>query len=219
MGEAMDRVRAASRRLKVFPLPSAVLLPGTVLPLHIFEQRYRDLVKHALETDGVFAMAQVVPGEESRLAGTPRLEPMLCAGVIGMHERLEDGRYNLVLVGVARARLLRELPQVCSYREVEAEVLEDAPVDPEEELPLRQAILELIARVPDEVGKKIARVTSRLHGGQLADVVAGTILQKPAQRFEVLLQTDVRARMREVTDEVMHLVACLRPRKSEGLLH
>ena len=98
-------------------------------------------------------------------------------------------------------------------------MLEDAPVDSEEEVPLRQAVLELIARIPDEVGDKVATVTSRLHGGQLADVVAGTIFQETAQRFEVLLQTDVRARMREVTDEVMHLIAGLKPRKPEGLLN
>lgn len=219
MGEAIDRVRAAARRLKVFPLPSVVLLPGTVQPLHIFEQRYRDMVKAALESDGVFAMAQVLPGQEHRLAGSPELEPMLCAGVIGVHEQLEDGRYNLVLVGVARLRLVRELPQVATYREVEAELLEDPPVDSEEEVPLRQAVLELIARIPDEVGDKVATVTNRLHGGQLADVVAGTIFQEPAQRFEVLLQTDVRARLREVTDEVMQVVARLKPRKQEGLLN
>jgi Lon protease-like protein len=219
MGEAIDRVRAAARRLKVFPLPSAVLLPGTVLPLHIFEPRYRELVRSAVETDGVFAMAQLQPGQEQRLDGAPALEPMLCVGVIGMHEPLPDGRSNLVLVGVARARVVRELPQVALYREVEAEVLEDAPVDPDEEVPLRQAVLELIARIPEEVGDKVGTVTARLHGGQLADVVAGTIFQEPTQRFEVLLQTDVRTRLREVTDEVMHLIAGLQPRKPEGLLN
>jgi len=217
--EALDRVRNAAGRLKVFPLPSVVLLPGTVQPLHIFEQRYRDLVKEALETDGVFAMAQVLPGHEARLAGTPDLEPMLCAGIIGMHEQLEDGRYNLVLVGVARARLVKEWPRRAAFREVEAEVLEDAALDSEEEVPLRQAVLELISRVPDEVGEKVAQVTGRLHGGALADVVAGTIFHDVAQRFEVLQQTDVRERMREVTDEVMQLVARLKPRKPEGLLN
>lgn len=217
MGEALDRVRRAAHRLKVFPLPSVVLLPGTVQPLHIFEQRYRDLVKDALAGDGVFAMAQLLPGQEHRLPGDPDLEPMLCAGVIGVHELLEDGRYNLVLVGVARARIVRELPRSGPYREVEAEVLEDAVVDSQDEVPLRQAVLELVARIPDEVGDKVAQVTGRLHGGALADVVAGTLFQEPAQRFEVLMQTDVRERMREVTDEVMQVVARLKPKKPEGL--
>jgi Lon protease-like protein len=219
MSEALDRVRAAAGRLKVFPLPSVVLLPGTVQPLHIFEQRYRDMVKAALDTDGVFAMAQVLPGQEGRLAGAPELEPMLCAGIIGMHEVMEDGRYNLVLVGVARLRLVKEWPQTAAWREVEAELLEDAVLDSEEEVPLRQAVLELIARVPDEVGEKVAQVTGRIHGGQLADVVAGTIFHDVAQRFEILQQTDVRERMREVTDEVMQLIARLKPRKPDGLLN
>ena len=219
MSEALDRVRNAAGRLKVFPLPSVVLLPGTVQPLHIFEQRYRDMVKAALDTDGVFAMAQVLPGQEGRLAGSPELEPMLCAGIIGMHEVMDDGRYNLVLVGVARLRLVKEWPQTAPWREVEAELLEDAVLDSEEEVPLRQAVLELIARVPDEVGEKVAQVTGRIHGGQLADVVAGTVFHDVAQRFEILQQTDVRERMREVTDEVMQLVARLKPRKPEGLLN
>ncbi|GMU62707.1 MAG: hypothetical protein AMXMBFR34_44700 [Myxococcaceae bacterium] len=219
MGEALDRVKSTIRKLKVFPLPSVVMLPGTVQPLHIFEQRYRDLVKDALAGDGVFALAQVLPGQEGRLPGSPELEDMLCAGVIGVHELLEDGRYNLVLVGVCRARVLRELPQRAPYREVEAEVVEDATIESEEELPLRQAVLELMARVPDEVGDKVAQVTGRLHGGLLADVVAGTVLHDVAARFEVLTQTDVRVRLREVTDEVMQLVARLKPRKPEGLLN
>lgn len=219
MGEALDRVKSTIRKLKVFPLPSVVMLPGTVQPLHIFEQRYRDLVKDALAGDGVFALAQVLPGQEGRLPGSPELEDMLCAGIIGVHELLEDGRYNLVLVGVCRARVLRELPQRAPYREVEAEVVEDATIESEEELPLRQAVLELMARVPDEVGDKVAQVTGRLHGGLLADVVAGTVLHDVAARFEVLTQTDVRVRLREVTDEVMQLVARLKPRKPEGLLN
>lgn len=219
MGEALDRVKSTIRKLKVFPLPSVVMLPGTVQPLHIFEQRYRDLVKDALAGDGVFALAQVLPGPEGWLPGSPELEDMLCAGVIGVHELLEDGRYNLVLVGVCRARVLRELPQRAPYREVEAEVVEDATIESEEELPLRQAVLELMARVPDEVGDKVAQVTGRLHGGLLADVVAGTVLHDVAARFEVLTQTDVRVRLREVTDEVMQLVARLKPRKPEGLLN
>ncbi|MCC6333839.1 MAG: LON peptidase substrate-binding domain-containing protein [Myxococcales bacterium] len=219
MGEALDRVKSTIRKLKVFPLPSVVMLPGTVQPLHIFEQRYRDLVKDALAGDGVFALAQVVPGQEGRLPGSPELESMLCAGVIGVHELLEDGRYNLVLVGVCRARVVKELPQRAPYREVEAELVEDATIESEEELPLRQAVLELMARVPDEVGDKVAQVTGRLHGGLLADVVAGTVLHDVAARFEVLTQTDVRVRLREVTDEVMQLVARLKPRKPEGLLN
>ena len=82
-------------------------------------------MKDALASDGLVAMAQVMPGQESLLAGSPQLEEMLCIGLIGMNEQLEDGRYNLVLVGVARARLRHEHPLTHLYREVEAELIED----------------------------------------------------------------------------------------------
>jgi len=219
VSDALDRARAAAKRLKVFPLPSAVLLPGGALPLHIFEPRYRRLVEHSLETDGVFAMAQVIPGQEALIAGTPALEEMLCVGVVSQHEKTDDGRYNLVLVGVARARLLRELPQTNAYREVEAEVLPDASFDESQEVHLRQAVLELVARLPQDVGQRIAQVTARAKGGMLADVVAAAIFDDAIQRYEILSELDVSTRVQVVTEELLLLVGQLRPRKPEGLMN
>ena len=184
MSDTLDKARAAVKRLKVFPLPSVVLLPGTAAPLHIFEPRYRELVKDALASDGLIAMAQVMPGQETLVAGKPALEEMLCIGLIGMNEVLEDGRYNLVLVGVARARIRHEHPTTHLYREVEAELIEDEPLEAEGDVSLRRAVLELVARLPTQVGQRVAQVTSRVAGGALADVVASTFMQDPAQRFE-----------------------------------
>ncbi len=215
MSEALDKARAAAKRLKVFPLPPVVLLPGAAVPLHVFEPRYRELVKDALASDGVFAMAQVSPGQEPLLGAAPALEPMLCVGVIGPHEAMEDGRYNLVLVGVARARLVRELPKAHLYREVEAELVEDGPVDEALERNLRQALVELLARVPLEVGQRVAQVTARVMGGALADVVASTFMQDVPRRFEVLCETDVEQRVQSVTEELLMLVGQLKPRKPE----
>lgn len=219
MSDALERVRAAAKRLKVFPLPSVVLLPGSALPLHIFEQRYRDMVKEALATDGVFAMAWPLPGQEKQLGGKPMLEPLLCAGVIGMHESLEDGRYNLVLIGVSRARIVRELETTALYREVEAELLTDEAVADADDAALRSAVVELVARVPLEVGQKVAQVTARARGGALADVVAATILHDAAARFDVLSELDVRERLRAVTEQTLDIVGRLKPRKPEGLMN
>lgn len=219
MSDALERARAAVKRLKVFPLPSVVLLPGSALPLHIFEQRYRDLVRDALASDGVFAMAWPLPGQEKQLAGKPMLEPLLCVGVIGMHEPLDDGRYNLVVIGVSRARIVRELESTALYREVEAELLPDEALAGEEDEPLRQAIVELVARLPLEVGQRIAQVTARARGGALADLVAATVLQDTARRFEVLSELDVRERLRSVTEDTLDVVGRLKPRKREGLMN
>ncbi|MFZ5444834.1 MAG: LON peptidase substrate-binding domain-containing protein [Myxococcota bacterium] len=208
------------RRLKVFPLPPVVLLPGAAVPLHIFEPRYRELVKDALAQDSLFALAQVQPGQESLLqTGRPALEDIVCVGTISIHEPLEDGRSNLVLVGVARARLRSELPSTHLYREFEAELLEDGKLGADEDESLRRAVVELIARVPQQVGQRVAQVASRVSGGALADVVASTFMQDAAQRYEVLCELDPRARVELVTEELLSLVGHLKPTKPEGLLN
>ena len=221
MSEALDRARAAVGRLKVFPLPPVVLLPGAAAPLHIFEERYRAMVADALASDRMFALAQVIPGQEERLPGAPALEPVVCVGLITAHTRLEDGRSNLVLLGVARARIVRELPSRGPYREVEAELLPDAPVplDDPDELALQAAVVELMARLPTEVAERVAQLTARAHGGALADLLASTILDDVVRRYEVLCETDVRERMRAVAQETMLLVGSMRARKPEGLMN
>lgn len=219
MSEALERARGGVRRLKIFPLPSVVLLPGSALPLHIFEPRYRELVTDALAGDKLFAMAQVVPGQER--APLPDLEPMLCVGTISMHETLEDGRFNLVLSGVARARIVRELPQAKGYREVEAELLEDPQVAPDDddEESLKFALLELIARLPTDVGEQVAQATARARGGALADVLASAVMDDVIRRYEVLCELDVHVRMQMVAEETMMLVGGMQSRKPEGLLN
>lgn len=219
MLEPLERVRAALKRLKVFPLPSAVLLPGTAMPLHIFEKRYKDMVDDAVAGDGVFAMAQVLPGQEGRLAGKPDLEELLCAGVVTMHEALPEGRSNLVLIGVARARVLRELPQTKAYREVEAELVVDLAYEGPEEETLRAAVLELVARVPHEVGERVAHVAARVRGGALADVVASAVVGDAARRFELLSALDVQQRLRLVTEDVQEVVGRLKPLKRDEFMN
>ncbi len=108
-------------RLSIFPLPGAILLPGLQLPLHIFEPRYRELVGSALAKDRRIAMIQPQRGGE----GAP-LYAIGCVGQIADVEALEDGRYNIVLEGESRFRVLRELDVTTAFRQVEAELIEDA---------------------------------------------------------------------------------------------
>ena len=109
-----------TRRLSIFPLPGAILFPGLQLPLHIFEPRYRELVGSALAKDRLIGMIQ--PQRSSD--GAPLYE-IGCVGRIGDVEALEDGRYNIVLEGEARFRVLRELDVTTAFRQVEAELIED----------------------------------------------------------------------------------------------
>jgi hypothetical protein len=112
-------------RLSIFPLAGAILFPGLHLPLHIFEPRYRTLVGAALARDRRIAMIQPQGPAEDAL-----LYAIGCVGKIGDVEALEDGRYNIVLEGEARFRMLRELEVATPYRQIEAELLEE----PEDEV-------------------------------------------------------------------------------------
>jgi len=100
-----------SRPMPLFPLGHVALLPQQVLPLHIFEPRYRQMVEHALDGSGQIAMA-VFEGDQWKREyhGRPALRPAVCIGQIIHHEKTEDGRYNIVLQGVCRARITEEAP-------------------------------------------------------------------------------------------------------------
>lgn len=114
-----------SFRLPIFPLPGAILFPGLQLPLHIFEPRYRELVGSALAKDRLIGMIQPQQSRE----GAP-LYGIGCVGKIGDVEALEDGRYNIILDGEARFRVIRELEVTTAFRQVEAELIDD----PEDEV-------------------------------------------------------------------------------------
>ena len=93
----------------VFPLPNVVLFPKTMLPLHIFEQRYRQMTEHALATDQLIAIALLKPDyKEEDYYGKPAFYTTGTVGRIIDHERLEDGRYNLLLEGIERVRLIED---------------------------------------------------------------------------------------------------------------
>lgn len=124
------RIPLEPQTLPVFPLTGQLMLPGTFLPLNIFEERYLRMVKDVLEGDGRIGMIQpMIPGLDNW--GVPPLnldDPELysvgCCGRISQHELQEDGRYLIVLEGVVRFRILRELEQRGGYRRVRADFTE-----------------------------------------------------------------------------------------------
>lgn len=107
-------------RISIFPLPGAILFPGMQLPLHIFEPRYRAMVQDALARDRRIGMIQPQRAEE----GAPLFQ-IGCLGKIAEVEALDDGRFNLVLEGESRFRVLRELDAITPFRQVDAELLEE----------------------------------------------------------------------------------------------
>lgn len=116
-------------RVPVFPLAGAMLFPHSQLPLHIFEPRYRAMTKDALDGEGLIAMVQPRETDDH-----PALFEIGCLGQIVDSEALDDGRYNIVLEGVKRFRILREVPVETPYRQIEIDmspfVRDDEEADP-----------------------------------------------------------------------------------------
>lgn len=163
--------RAGAFSLPIFPLPGALLLPRIQLPLHIFERRYRDMVRDALAGGERIGMIQP-RGEKS----PRRLYAIGCVGRIAGSERLEDGRYNIVLEGETRFRVVRELECRTAYRQVEADSA-DFAADLDEAEPLAGALradLEREARrYADSLGYGVDwQAVSRLDDEMLVNGIA-----------------------------------------------
>jgi hypothetical protein len=94
--------------IPIFPLPNVVLFPSALLPLHIFEPRYRAMVSDALDGERLIGMVMLRPGWEPQYEEAPQVYPVGCAGFITHAERLPDGRYNIILRGLEKFRILSE---------------------------------------------------------------------------------------------------------------
>src|SRR5512132_2752843 len=123
--------------IPIFPLPNVVLFPNVFLPLHIFEPRYREMVADALASDRMIGMALLKPGWEHEYEGHPPVYPIGSNGVITHVERLDDGRYNIVLRGVERFRILEENHER-SYRRATIEPILERALGADDRVALRR---------------------------------------------------------------------------------
>lgn len=132
-------------RLSIFPLPGAILFPRMQLPLHIFEPRYRALVSDAMARDRWIGMIQPRQQPTPSHDQEPPLFNIGCVGKIVDVEAHDDGRYNIILEGQARFRMMRELEVTTPFRQIEAE-LEAISDEPEQLGIANRASLEREAR-------------------------------------------------------------------------
>lgn len=116
----MNESATQLERLPIFPLTGAILFPGVTTPLHIFEQRYVDMTRDALAGDRLIALVQPDRTRAPLEEGKPAVRPVVGVGRITRHEALPDGRYNIWLTGVGRARMVEELDTGTRYRIVRA---------------------------------------------------------------------------------------------------
>ena len=131
----------------LFPLPNVVLFPDVPLPLHVFEPRYRALVSDALGSHRTIGIALLKPGYETDYHGRPPIYPLGCAGTIVQEERLDDGRFNIVLQGRERFRVIEE-QDGGPYRLAFVEPLDEPPASDHGRLgQLGREVLDAVARL------------------------------------------------------------------------
>jgi Lon protease-like protein len=164
----------------LFPLPSVVLLPSALLPLHIFEPRYRLMTKDALEGEKLVAMALLRPGFEATYAEAPAIEEWVGLGRIVAHAPVPGGRSNLVLAGLRRARVLEE-DRSRAYRRGRLQVHEDEEPPADERDAIRQRVTELLGRLPED----LVRDPVRLEFARRFDVPLGALLDLAADTLHL----------------------------------
>jgi len=193
----------------IFPLPEVTFFPHTLLPLHVFEARYRMLVIDALERDRRLAVVKLRPGYEAGYAGKPAVHPVAGLGEIVSCERLATGRYNILLRGDCRVRLEHELPSDTLYRLMRARRLADAEAAGDLRPALARiraacrSLLSALARPADLLDSALADGQAP---GIIADRVAAAVLPDAELRQSLLETLDVPTRVTRVADALEVLV-------------
>jgi Lon protease-like protein len=200
--------------LPIFPLPDLVLFPHTLLPLHIFEPRYRAMIADCLARDRRLAIAGLRAGYEPDYYGRPPVFAVSGVGRIVQCERLASGRFNLILRGEGRVRIERELPTDTLYRIVEATELAEVGAE-RDTVP---ALLDLVKRTCRHILQAVKRDTPEMEAtlaeatapGMLCDQVAAAVIPTPAARQALLEEVDVERRLRRLLEELSSLLKQLK---------
>lgn len=189
----------------LFPLPNVVLFPRAVLPLHIFEERYKEMTADALAGNRQVAMALLRPGWEKDYYHRPAIEPVVCVGTILSFEKLPDGKYNFLLQGHSRARLVREFGGR-SYRLAELEPIRqvhdlDVDLEAEREQLARIFRAASVGRTP--VGRQFRQLLAGpVRTADVADLVAFNYLEDVPLKQSLLEEPDARRRVHRIIEAV-----------------
>jgi Lon protease-like protein len=186
--------------LPIFPLPNVVLFPNVFLPLHIFEPRYRAMVADALAGERMIGMVLLRPGWESDYEGRPPIYEVGCAGLITFSEQHPDGRYNIVLRGFEKFRILGE-EDGRSYRVAHIQPVMEEPTESDRAI-LRAERHRLEALlVPQPEGRGAERkVPPSMTDEDLVNALAQYLDLEPLEKQALLERDGLVARCRSLID-------------------
>jgi Lon protease-like protein len=202
--------------IPIFPLPNVVLFPNVFLPLHIFEPRYRDMVSDTLQGDRIVGMVLLRPGWEAHYDGRPSVYRIGCAGVVTHAERLPDGRYNIVLQGMEKFRVLDE-DNSRSYRLARVESIAE-PIREDEKDAMRRARRRLESLlVPQPEGGVDPKVPPGMADEDLVNALAQYLELEPVERQALLEREGLLARCQSLIELLeMKVIVAQHNWKGEG---
>ena len=206
--------------LPLFPLPSVVLFPGVFLPLHIFEPRYREMVEDALATDRLIGMVLLRDGWDSDYEGCPPVYPVGCSALITHCEKLPDGRYNIVLRGLDRFRIVEE-DQTRTYRRARTASVPDRELTTEDRADLRhlRGRIEMLMAPSEQGGGVDPRAAAAMNDEDLVNALAQYLELEAIEKQALLEQPDVPARARALVELLEMKILMARNPSASPLAH
>jgi Lon protease-like protein len=196
-----------SGTLRLFPLPSMVVFPDSLVPLKVFEPRYVAMVEEALEDDRLVGMALLKPGYQKDYEGAPAIYPVVCVGRILQHKRLTNGHIDFWLYGLERARILEEIDSE-PFRRARVELLPDHLEDKDLDRVAGQ-LRRALDMVPGRRGvlQELRRLAREVRGasgapGRFADAVATVSDLKPKERYDLLAEAGVAKRFARLLSQL-----------------
>jgi Lon protease-like protein len=206
--------------IPIFPLPNVTFFPKTLLPLHVFEPRYRQMVANALRGDRLIGVALLREGWQKDYFGAPQIHKTFGVGKIIDYVQYDNGTYDIVLEGLYRVRLVAE-HQTQPYRTGRVNVLMDGPIDHRrgEVSKLYREIAEDCRRIcdclPEYRESFQAALTNHPHPSVSADVLASTLTIDPYDRQCILEDPDPIRRMKLVLVQLNQILFQLSRKKVE----
>ena len=178
----------------MFPLRGVFLFPGQILPLHIFEPRYVQMIEDLLDGPGRLVMGTILEDQDGD-DDIPAVLPTAGLGEIARHERLPDGRFGILLFGLSRVHIT-EIPVDRPYRMVRCEVVRENQPSDDEAYRLMSPLVEAIQL---RTGQEIENA-EEISTAQLTDILAQTLTVPQSLMEEIFSESEVGMRAEKVLE-------------------
>ena len=196
--------------IPLFPLPSSILLPHGLMPLHVFEERYKSLTTDALDSTGLIAIAtfKSQPSHKQYLHGKPELRKHVCVGYTQQYDHLDDGRYLIMLQGLCRAKIVEEIDHQ-PYRKAMLQPTELQPTEDEQLNDARDQLQNNLTNPAFDQLEPLIQIRQlfdhQIPTSALIDLTIAQLCTDPEQRYAMLTQTDARSRAEWLNNNIDQL--------------